>query len=192
MKRIVYLHGFLSSPKSLKARTTEAWLAENRPDIKYLCPQLSSYPGEAIKHIRALMAESNEQTMLIGSSLGGYWCTWLAEEYGYKAVVINPAVRPSMFNKEEYLGVELQSYYSDEVYILGEQDVFDLKSVFVDQISHPERIWAMAQKGDETCDYRLTVEKYEHCKITIEEGGDHGFQGYERWIPEIINFLEKD
>jgi uncharacterized protein len=191
LKRLVYLHGFLSSPKSLKARATEAWLAENRPDIKYVCPELSSYPGEAIKHIRALMGDTYEQTMLIGSSLGGYWCTWLAEEYGYRTVVVNPAVRPSMFNKAEYLGVELQSYYSDKVFTLGEQDVVDLKSVFVDRISNPERIWVMAQKGDETCDYRLAVEKYKGCKQTIEEGGDHGFQGYERWIPDIVGFLER-
>ena len=137
------------------------------------------------------MGDTYEQTMLIGSSLGGYWCTWLAEEYGYRTVVVNPAVRPSMFNKAEYLGVELQSYYSDKVFTLGEQDVVDLKSVFVDRISNPERIWVMAQKGDETCDYRLAVEKYKGCKQTIEEGGDHGFQGYERWIPDIVGFLER-
>lgn len=188
MKRLIYLHGFLSSPESFKAQKTKRWLEQNRPDIEYQCPALSSYPGLAIEKIRKVMLESYDQTLLVGSSLGGYWCTWLAEEYGVRAVVINPAVRPSMLN-DEHLCIELKSYYSDETYVLSAKDVEDLKSVFVDKIQHPERIWLMAQKGDETCDYRLAVEKYQGCKQTIEEGGDHSFQGYEKWIPEIIQFL---
>ncbi|MEQ9208356.1 MAG: YqiA/YcfP family alpha/beta fold hydrolase [Pseudomonadales bacterium] len=192
MKRLVYLHGFLSSPESLKALLTKSWLERNRPDIEYQCPELSSYPGQAIKAIRELMAMPYEQTMLVGSSLGGYWSTWLAEEYGHRTVVINPAVKPSMLNREDYLGVELKNYYSDEVYTLGDRDAEDLLSVFVDEIKYPERIWLMAQTGDDTCDYRLAVEKYADCKQLIEEGGDHGFQGYEEWIPEIVRFLEKN
>jgi hypothetical protein len=137
------------------------------------------------------MEQPYEKTMLIGSSLGGYWCTWLAEEYGHRAAVINPAVEPSLLNRDEYLGVELKNYYSDDFYVLGEQDAVDLLSVFVDEIKHPERFWLLAQTGDDTCDYRLAVEKFRDCKQTIEEGGDHGFQGYERWIPEIVDFLER-
>jgi len=138
------------------------------------------------------MAEPYEKTMLVGSSLGGYWSTWLAEEYGHQAVVVNPAVQPSMLNREDYLGVELTNYYSDDVYILGERDTEELFSVFVDEIKNPERLWLMAQIGDDTCDYRLAMKKYAGCKQLIEEGGDHEFQGYENWIPEIVKFLEQD
>jgi len=137
------------------------------------------------------MAQSYEKTMLVGSSLGGYWCTWLAEEYGHKAVVINPPVQPSMFH-DDYLDVELKNYNSDEVYVLGRQDVEDLRSVFVDQIKYPDRIFLMAQTGDETCDYRLATDKYQHCEQLIEKGGDHAFQGYEAHIPQIIDFLESE
>ena len=189
MKRLIYLHGFLSSPESFKAQKTKSWLQHNRPDIEMLCPALSAYPCLAIKLIRKLMADRAAQTMVVGSSLGGYWATWLAVEYGIKAVLINPAVQPSIL-QSEYLGVELKNYYSDETYVLGEQDIEDLKSVYVDSIPKPENIWLMAQKGDQTCDYRLAVKKYQGCKQLIERAGDHSFQGYENWIPQIIEFLE--
>lgn len=174
---------------------TANWLRENRPDIEYICPSLSSYPSLAIETIRQLMHSCSDrparanQTMVIGSSLGGYWATWMVAEFGVRAAVINPAVRPSML-KPDFLGIELKSYYSDEIYVLSEKDVNDLKSVYVDTITKPENIWLMAQKGDETCDYRLAVDKYQGCRQLIEEGGDHSFQNYESWISEIINFLE--
>jgi len=189
MKQLVYLHGFLSSPKSFKASITEHWVQRHRPDINYYCPELSSYPHLAIQTIKKLIEVSGEQTMVIGSSLGGYWATWMANEYDIRAVVINPAVKPSIL-KPDFLGVELKSYYSDDTYILNEKDVENLKSVYVKKISRPENIWLMAQTGDETCDYRLAVEKYQGCRQLIEEGGDHSFQNYESWIPKIIEFLE--
>ena len=189
MKRLLYLHGFLSSPDSFKASVTREWLEKNRPDIEYVCPTLSSYPAEAIKTIRQHVQTAGYQTMVIGSSLGGYWATWLVSEFNLRAVLINPAVEPSML-KPDYIGVELKSYYSDDVYVLAEQDIDDLRSVYVDQVNRPENIWLMAQKGDDTCDYRLSVDKYQGCRQLIEEGGDHSFQGYERWIAEIIDFLE--
>lgn len=191
MKYLVYLHGFLSSPSSYKASATRKWLLNERADIEYRCPALSSYPGQAIQTIRNMMAElKGHQVMLVGSSLGGYWSTWLAEEYAVRAVLINPAVRPSMF-KPDFLGVELKSYYSDETCVLTDKDVEDLKSVYVEKVTKPENIWLMAQTGDETCDYRLSVDKYQGCRQTVEEGGDHSFQNYESWIPDIIEFLEE-
>lgn len=191
MKQLIYLHGFLSSPESFKARTTELWIKNHRPDIEYCCPALSSYPHLAIQTINELIETSAKQKMIIGSSLGGYWATWLANEYNVRAVVINPAVRPSMLTPE-FLGTELKSYYSDDVYILSEKDVEDLQSVYVEKITRPENIWLMAQTGDETCDYRLSVDKYQRCRQLIEEGGDHSFQNYESRIPEILEFLENE
>lgn len=189
MKRLVYLHGFLSSPESFKAQTTKAWLQQHRPDIEYLCPALSSYPGQAIETLRNLMAHGNSETMVVGSSLGGYWATWLVAEFAVRAVLINPAVKPSML-QSDYVGVELKSYYSEETYVLGEKDIADMQGVYVETVEHPENIWLLAQKGDETCDYRLAAEKYQGCKQSLQEGGDHSFQGYESWIPDIVDFLE--
>ncbi len=130
-----------------------------------------------------------DETAVIGSSLGGFWATWLVEDYDLRAALINPAVRPSML-EPGYLGVELRNYHSGEACTLTHEDVANLESVRVDAITRPENIWLLAQKGDDTCDYRLAAKKYAACRQTIEGGGDHSFQNYERWIPEIIDFLE--
>ena len=191
MQRLIYLHGFLSSPESHKASLMRAWLAQHRPEIHYQCPRLSSYPGQAIAQIKQLIEQSGySQTGVVGSSLGGYWATWLAEVHDVRAVLVNPAAKPGILDHPDYLGVELRNFYSDEIYVLGEHDLTDLKSVWVETPGSPENIWLMAQTGDETCDYRLSAEKYRYCRQTIEPGGDHGFQGFARWIPEIVEFLQ--
>ena len=165
------------------------WLSEHRPDISYHCPALSAYPGEAQKSLETLVESLLPAPLyLMGSSLGGFWATWLVEKYDLRAVLINPAVKPSML-KPDYLNVELKNYHSDETYILGETDVETLLAANVENISRFENYYLMVQTGDETLDYGEAVEKYSACKQLIEEGGDHSFQGFENRIAEAIDFL---
>ena len=190
MSHLLYIHGFLSSPLSYKAVQVDTWLRENRPDIHYHCPALSAYPAPTRNTLESLIEKLlPEPVYLMGSSLGGYWATWLVEKYGLRAVLINPAVKPGML-KPEYLNVELQNYHSEETYRLTEKDVDALFAVDVTEIRFHENYWLMVQTGDETLDYRLAVEKYTGTKQLIEDGGDHSFQGFERWIAEAIDFLE--
>jgi predicted esterase YcpF (UPF0227 family) len=168
----------------------DTWLRENRPDIQYHCPALSAYPGPTQKTLASLVEQFlPESVYLIGSSLGGYWATWLVEKYGLRAVLINPAVKTGML-KPEYINVELRNYHSEDTYLLTEKDVEALFSVDVAEIRLHENYWLMVQTGDETLDYRLAIEKYTGARRLIEEGGDHSFQGFERWIAETIYFLE--
>lgn len=127
--------------------------------------------------------------ILVGSSLGGYWATWLSETYQLPAVLINPAVKPSML-LPEFLHVELKNYYSDESYVLGEQDVKSLLEVQVDQLAVPENFWLMVQTGDEHLDYKLAVDKYRLGRQLVEEEGSHSFENFELWLPSILRFLE--
>jgi predicted esterase YcpF (UPF0227 family) len=190
MSHLLYIHGFLSSPLSYKAVQVDTWLRENRPDIQYHCPALSAYPGPTQKTLASLVEQFlPESVYLIGSSLGGYWATWLVEKYGLRAVLINPAVKTGML-KPEYINVELRNYHSEDTYLLTEKDVEALFSVDVAEIRLHENYWLMVQTGDETLDYRLAIEKYTGARRLIEEGGDHSFQGFERWIAETIYFLE--
>ncbi len=192
MPALVYLHGFLSSPLSTKARQTEAWLTAHRPDIRYHCPFLSSYPGEARASLDRLLDELLADTPadsigLMGSSLGGFWATYLAETHELRAVLVNPAVRPQD-RFAEFVGRTLKNYHSDDEYRLTQADMREL--IEADLIPRNlANYWVMLQTGDETLDYRQAIEKYQGSRFLVEEGGSHAFEGFEHWLPRLVNFL---
>lgn len=188
MAALVYIHGFLSSPLSYKAQLTAQWLARHHPDIQFHCPALPPYPAQTQAILEQLVESLlPESVYLMGSSLGGFWATWLAEKYDLRAVLINPAVAPQSF-MPAYLEVDLKSYHTDDSYRLQAHHIDEIKTVDV----KPARLnnyWLLVQTGDETLDYRHAVQKYAGCKQTIEEGGDHAFQGIERFFPQCITFF---
>lgn len=184
---LVYIHGFNSSPASLKARQTEQWLLAQSLDIPFYCPALSSEPDKAIAQLQSLIEPLHRPVGLVGSSMGGFYATWLNEQYDVKAVLINPAVRPYEF-MADYLG-ENANYHTGERYILEQRHVDIAKTLEVSTISKPENLWVLLQTGDEVLDYRQAEKKYAHCVLTIEQGGDHSFQNYQRHLPDMINFL---
>lgn len=189
MPALIYIHGFLSSPASYKARQLEAWLQKNRPDIQYYCPQLTPYPEAARDLLESLLTRLLPQTVyLVGSSLGGYWCTYLAEKYNLAAVLINPSVRPYEM-MPNYLDQPIKNYHSDRIYTLTAKHIDEIKAVEVTQLKRPDRYWVMLQAGDEVLDYRCAAAKYAACKQLLEVGGDHSFQDFDRHIPAIIDFL---
>ena len=193
MSQLIYIHGFLSSPSSHKAIQVKQWLADNRPDIEYHCPFLTAYPGQTRQTLETLVESLlPDPVYLMGSSLGGYWATWLVEKYNLRAVLINPAVKLDLLKSDEYVNVELLNYHTDDSYTLTEQDIEDLIAVDVRKITQHDSYWLMAQTGDETLDYRLAVEKYADCKQLIEEGGDHSFQNFDSHINDVIDFLNLD
>jgi predicted esterase YcpF (UPF0227 family) len=186
---LLYLHGFLSSPASSKAVQVREWLAHHRQDIEYRCPLLTPYFGETAQTLEALVKERlPDPVYLMGSSMGGYLATWLAEKYDLRAVLINPAVQPSVLD-DGYIGVELQNYHTGDRYVLTEAHIAELKALSSPAIRRLNNYWLMVQTGDETLDYRLAVEKYRGCAQLVEEGGDHGFIGFERHIPAAILFF---
>lgn len=188
MSALIYIHGFLSSPLSFKAQQTQQWLAVNYPNITYHCPQLTPYPRRTQEQLERLV-ESHlpEPVYLMGSSLGGFWATWLAEKYNLRALLINPAVRPQDF-MPKYLEVDLKSYHTDDSYRLSAHHIDEIKAVDV-PVTRFDNYWLLAQTGDETLDYREALQKYSGCKQTIEQGGDHAFQGFGRYFDEGLKFL---
>ncbi len=190
MSVVIYIHGFLSGPLSHKAQVTKAWLSEHRPDLEYACPQLSSYPGEAQAQLMDVLAQYEGRDIFgIGSSLGGYWATYLLEQGKIqKAVLVNPAVSPQS-RLPEYIGRTVPSYYTEESYQLTEKDMADFERFDTKDIVYPECYWLMVQTEDETLDYRQAVEKYSDCRQLVEDGGNHGFENYEKWLPDIAEFF---
>ena len=185
---LIYIHGFNSSPASLKAQQTQEWLKSRSLPIPFECPALSSEPDKAIDQLQTMIERYYEPTGLIGSSIGGYYATWLGEKYGLKSVLINPAVRPYELMMD-YLG-ENANYHTGERYILEKKHVDLTRTLDVPSIKKPENIWVLLQTGDEVLDYHQAEAKYANCALTIERGGDHSFQHYERHLPAIIDFLE--
>ena len=176
--------------RGLGSSQTAQWLAEHRPDIRYHCPHLSPYPRATQQALEGLVESLLPSPIgLIGSSLGGFWATWLAEKYDLRAVLINPAVDLAMF-RHEMINVSLKNYHTDDVYMLKEEHVEVFRSVEVPEVKRPENYLLMVQTGDEVLDYRLAVRKYAGGSHVVEEGGDHTFSNFDQRIPEAISFLE--
>ncbi len=186
---LLYIHGFNSSPLSHKAEVMRKYCEQQRSDIKVVVPKLPSYPAEAAQHLLDIvnLYKDDYNIGLVGSSLGGYMSTWLNAQFGFPAVLINPAVKPYEL-LAEFLG-EQENPYTKERYVLREAHIQELKELDTEQLKEPESFWLLQQTEDEVLDYRQAVEKYRHSKQTVEQGGDHSFVDFERYPAQIIQFL---
>lgn len=182
---LIYLHGFNSSPASLKARELLAACARLGLAGQLRVPALHHDPRRAIAQLEAEIARA-ERPVLVGSSLGGYYATFLAERHGLKALLINPAVRVQRYFAD-YLGPQ-RNYYSGECWELTAQHVAALAELEVPPPQDPQRFRVWLQTGDETLDYRDAVDYYRLCTVEVGEGGDHGYQGFAARIPELLAF----
>jgi len=183
---IVYLHGFNSSPASGKARQLGEHMASLGRQSDYLCPALPNSPREAIAQVEAGLAQHPGPPTLIGSSLGGFYATHLAEKHGWKAVLVNPAVHAHKLLRGA-LGPQT-NWHSGEKWVLTEAHLAELAAMDIEAITLPERYLLLAQTGDEVLDYRDAVAYYAGAAQIIEEGGDHGFAGFERHFQTILDF----
>ncbi|WP_049722687.1 YqiA/YcfP family alpha/beta fold hydrolase [Gilvimarinus polysaccharolyticus] len=189
MTALIYIHGFLSSPDSHKAQVLKRWVAQHAPDVSFHCPQLTPYPAQTRRDLDTLMEFLQpEPVWLIGSSLGGFWATWLAEHYDLPAVLVNPSVRP-WASMVQYLGVDLVSYHTDDSYRLEAAHIDEMQAADCTPIRRPHNYWLMAQTGDEVLDYRHAIAKYHGCKQLIEPAGDHSFVGFENHVADIMTFF---
>lgn len=189
MPTLLYIHGFLSSSQSTKAQQCRQWLARNRPDWQFACPDLSSCPQQALQTLLDLIESlSGETFALVGSSLGGYWATVLGERFRCRTVLINPAVEPHRRFKA-LVGQTLTHYYTGADYILTNQDLAFLQQLSP-RVTYPERYWLLVQTGDVTLDYRHAVDFYDGCHQTVVQGGNHAFEHFDRWLPQIVKFLD--
>ena len=135
-QHILYLHGFNSSPLSVKAQKTKEFLAKFLPEVKFHCPQLATSPKQAIDQLEQVIQKKGvnnlSQWYLIGSSLGGYFATFLSQKYQVPAVLINPAVKPYQL-LEEYIGKQVNPY-TGEVYYIESKYINDLKILAQEKI----------------------------------------------------------
>lgn len=154
------------------------------------CPDLSPSPALAIRQAEDLLAGHRaEDICIMGSSLGGYYATWLAEKYGCKAILLNPAVKPPR-DLESYVGVTTY-YHSDRVFEFRAGYVDELRALVVDRITQPERYFLIAATGDEVLDWREMVSHYPGAKQFVIEGSDHGIAEFADYLDMVMAFCDE-
>jgi predicted esterase YcpF (UPF0227 family) len=174
-----------SSPISNKATQLTAMMASLGLSEQLRVPELHHHPRQAIAQLNAAIDELGGRPLLVGSSLGGYYATHLAERHGLKAVLINPVVNPHQLF-DGFLGTQ-QNLYTGETWELTHDHVAALAELEVPAPRDPQRIQVWLQTGDETLDYRRAQAFYRACALRIEAGGDHGFQGFSAKLPTLLS-----
>ena len=188
MQHIIYLHGFLSSPSSLKAQQTQQYLRKHYPSVNLHCPQLSGNIDKTLQQVESLVKTiPPTQRCFIGSSMGGFLANYAVEKFGGRAALINPAIKPHDL-LQDYLGMHTNPY-SGERFHITRKHLITLHRCYQKALSDPLKYMVLLQTGDEVLDYRLAAAKYSDSHLIVEEGGDHSFIDYDKWLAKIINFL---
>ena len=184
---ILYLHGFRSSPQSFKARLLAERMQQMGRTDNYLCPQLPASPKDAINLAQQLIRDLDSARLtIIGSSLGGFYATWLAERTGCRAVLLNPAISAPQ-NLEKYVGVTSQ-FHSNEPFEFKAEYIDELRALAVEQITRPSRYFLLAATGDEVLNWHDMVAHYPGAVHRIIDGSDHGISDFADYIDEVLAF----
>ena len=184
---ILYLHGFRSSPQSMKARLMGERMAALGRAAEYVCPQLPASPRLAMELALSLVdGVPARELAVVGSSLGGYYATWLAERLGCRAVLLNPAIVPRQ-DLQKHVGVTTQ-FHSDQPFEFKREYIEELRALAVPQISKPERYFLLACTGDEVLDYRDMVAHYRGARQHVIQGSDHGISEFSDYINAVLAF----
>ncbi len=188
---LLYIHGFESSPQSAKIIELQQFLATQQLPLQLIVEQQPATMAAQRAAIDTILAEHPIQAVM-GSSLGGFWSHYAVSQLhrmgrtNVRAVLINPAVQPY-----QWMPAELQHRqhpYTGECYTLGPHDRLVLQQAEQQLVSTVELL-VLLQCGDETLDYRLAAKYYQHQRMIIEQGGDHSFQGFPRYLPAALEFL---
>lgn len=183
---LVYLHGFNSSAQSHKAQVLARYMAERGLSARYAYPAMPPLASEAIAAVERLMgAHPERQFCFVGSSLGGFYATYLAEKHDAKAVLINPAIDPHV-GLRAFLGPQ-QNLHTGEPYELTEEHLRAWEALCVPRIT-PQRYLLIVETGDEVLDYRRAVERYAGAEQIIVQGGDHSLVSFPQHLPRILRF----
>jgi len=181
---LIYIHGFNSSPASSKAEAIQHELERRGRGGEFLAPALPHSPAAAAALLVPLV-RAHRDVCLIGSSLGGFYATWLAETHGVRAVLLNPAVRPYDLLAGE-IGRQ-KNFHTGEEYDFTALHIEELRALEVDSIT-PARYLLLVATGDEVLDYRHAVGKYRGARQIVIEGSDHGLSDFAQYLDTVLAF----
>lgn len=184
---ILYLHGFRSSPNSTKAQQLKQHMEAKGLGDRFFCPDLPVSPFAAIEMAEAIIKTADQPITLVGSSLGGYYATWLMECHWQRiqhVVLVNPAVDAAM--ADSFIGTQT-NWHTGESFEFTRRHVAELKALEVPLVRHLERYWLLLEKGDEVLDYRRAVAKYLGARQTVLDDGDHSFTRWTDYLDAIVS-----
>lgn len=187
-KTILYLHGFMSTPLSFKAQLLKKTLQELPEKNDYICPQLPMSPAESIDiAMHAVSQCSTGNLVVIGSSLGGYYANWIAEQLHCKAVLLNPVIDPwkikILEDSPDRSDLQVKAWLD-----FRETYQTELKALCVTEITEPNRYLLVAARGDELLDWRLMQAHYKAAHQIIIPESNHGISDFEQYISKVLMF----
>ena len=186
---LLYLHGFRSSPLSAKAVKMAAAVQASHPAVHWWCPQLPPSPRQAMAMLMAGIAGWPQGSMaVVGSSLGGFYATWIAARTGCPAVLLNPAVHPAR-DLASHIGEQSAWHSPQETFFFQPEFVQELRDLDAGSLSRPERFYALIAKGDELLDWREMSARYAGSQGLLLEGGDHALSDFDAHLAGVLRFL---
>jgi len=186
---LLYLHGFRSSPLSMKAQKVAARVQARHPDVVWWCPQLPPSPRLAMAMVLEGIAGWPRASMaVVGSSLGGFYATWVAQQTGCPAVLLNPAVDPAR-DLAAYIGEQTGFHNPDERFFFAPEFVDELRALEAGPLRAPEKFFAVIAKGDEVLDWREMTGRYPGARIKLLEGSDHALSDFDDHMDAVFDFL---
>lgn len=187
---LLYLHGFRSSPQSTKASTLAHYVQTRHPGVTWYCPQLPPSPQAAMALVMAQVQDwPSAQMAVVGSSLGGYYASWVAHHKQCKAVLLNPAVWPD-HSLEQYIGQQTQWHDPGEAFYFQRAYIQELRELALHDAPAPAAQLGIFAKGDEVLDWRQMVARYPEAEQVIVEGGDHALSDFDSHLSRILDFLD--
>jgi predicted esterase YcpF (UPF0227 family) len=186
---LLYLHGFRSSPRSAKAEKMAAAVKARHPAVHWWCPQLPPSPREAMALLMTGIQGWPKASMaVVGSSLGGFYATWIAARTGCPAVLLNPAVDPAR-DLARYIGEQSSWHDPLQTFYFRPEYVQELRDLQAGPLPHPERLYALIAKGDEVLDWREMSARYAGAQGRLLEGGDHALSDFDTHMDAVLAFL---
>jgi len=187
---LLYLHGFRSSPRSTKAQLVRQRIEAQYPKVTLWCPQLPPSPREAMALVmQGIAGWPRDKMAVVGSSLGGFYATWVAEQTGCRAALLNPAVHPAR-DLAKYIGEQTAWHDPEERFFFRPEFVDELRALHCPALTRPERYYALIAKGDEVLDWREMTGRYPGAQIRLLEGSDHAISDFPDYLDEVLAFLD--